>query len=164
MGHAWFTKTICCRSGSSRHFQLSVTRQSDPLSLSLSLHSLCLSFFSSLAWMPNMSSSWLQQGDVAGFQAPWYRLPVWASWASCVSAKEVPTQQTQRVWWGLLYSRSQLDRLSPGLTLSQPGNPTRAPKTSLRFSPAVGGIELDVLSFSRSVFRGSPWTVKQMAP
>lgn len=86
-----------------------------------------------------MSSLWLQEWAMAGFQALWYRLPVWSSWASCVSAKEGPSQQTRGVWGGLLYSRSQIHKLSPGLTLPQPGNPTRSPKTSPHFGLAGSG-------------------------
>lgn len=48
----------------------------------------------------------------------------------CVLEQEGQSQQRQGVWKGLLYSCSQLHRLSPRLTLSQQDNPTRFPQPS----------------------------------
>lgn len=71
---------------------------------------------------PSVEPSCSLTGSVPGFLQPRHRLPEPSSEASCISAKRKgPIQQRGGVFGGSLFRRSQLNRLSLELTLSQLG-------------------------------------------
>lgn len=98
--------------GSLQHYQHSLTRSFLSV-LPFSTEGLICHFcFKREIWL-------VSRHHDTGFLCDPVELPVFQQ-------KDGPTQQRKGVCGGLLYSRCQLHSLSPGLTLSQPDNPTRS--------------------------------------